>query len=74
MSNKRKTINVKFMLDNANDQLSRTDDFATPEFKKGIVAMIERILLTSDNYNGFRFLNNSDTEFGTNGYYTRIYN
>ncbi len=73
MSKGRKTINVEFMVDYANEQLKRTDDFATMDFKIGICAMIDRILLTSENYNGFQFINNDDSERFTVGYYSRKY-
>ena len=73
MSKGRKTISVEFMLDYANKQLARTDDWATKEFKIGIVAMIDRILLTSENYHGFQFLDKNDLELDTLGYYSRKY-
>ena len=73
MSKGRKTINVEFLKDYANKQLSRTDDFATMDFKIGVTAMIDRILLTSENYNGFQFINNNDSEIDTVGYYSRKY-
>ena len=73
MSKGRKTINVDFLKDYANKQLERTDEFATKEFKIGVTAMIERTLHTSENYNGFHFLNNNDSEVGTVGYYSRKY-
>ena len=73
MSKGRKTINVEFLKDYANEQLKRTDKFATKDFKIGILAMIERILLTSETYNGFHFLNNDDSEVDTIGYYSRKY-
>lgn len=70
---KRKTISVIEMVDYANHQLSRTDDFATKEFKQGVIVMIEAVLHRSDNYNGFRFLDNSDSEHDTMGYFSRHY-
>ena len=70
---KRKTISVIEMVDYANHQLSRTDDFATKEFKLGVIVMIEAVLHRSDNYNGFRFLDNSDSEHDTMGYFSRHY-
>ena len=70
---KRKTISVTEMVDYANLQLSRTDDFATKEFKQGIIVMVEAVLRRSDNYNGFRFLDNSDIEYDTMGYVSRHY-
>ena len=69
----RKTVSVKDMIAYANLQLSRVDDYATKEFKSGICVMIEQVLHASDNYSGFRFNQNSDSEFDTVGYYTRTY-
>ena len=73
MSKGKKTVNVEFLKNYANKQLSRTDDWATKDFKIGITAMIDRILLTSENYNGFQFISNDDSKIGTLGYYSRKY-
>ena len=69
----RKTCNVVEMIEYANMQLARTDEFATKDFKVGISVMIEHILHLTGNYSGFRFLNNSDSDTGTLGYYSRNY-
>jgi hypothetical protein len=53
---KRKTIDVQALKDYANNQLARTDAYATDEFKKGIISMIEKVLLDSGNYNGFDYV------------------
>ena len=41
---KKKTIKVQETLDYANYQLGRTDEYATKEFKEGVIVMIEQIL------------------------------
>lgn len=69
----RKTIEVKGMVEWANTQLARTDDYADVGFKSGISTMVERVLFNSKNYNGFQFINNDDSEVGTVGYYSRYY-
>ena len=69
----RKTIEVKGMVEWANTQLARTDEYADVGFKSGISAMIERILHNTNNYQGFMFINNDDSECGTLGYYSRTY-
>jgi hypothetical protein len=69
----KKTIEVTEMLDWANEMLARTDEYADAKFKAGICTAIENILMKTDNYKGFRFLNNADSETGTLGYYTRMY-
>ena len=70
---KRKTIEVSTMVEWANTQLARTDVYADKGFKSGIATMIERILLDTNNYNGFMFIDNEDSELGTLGYFSRTY-
>lgn len=70
---KRKTIEVSTMVEWANTQLARTDEYADKGFKSGISTMIERILFDTNNYNGFMFIDNEDSECGTLGYYSRTY-
>jgi hypothetical protein len=70
---KRKTIDVKFLIEYGNTQLSRTDEWATKDFKSGICCMIEKTLHETNNYKGFMFINNDDSEIDTNGYYSRRY-
>jgi len=51
----RKTVSVIAMIKFANESLAQ--DYHSLEFKQGVCAMIEKILMESDNYNGFMFLN-----------------
>ena len=69
----KKTHPVADSLAFANYQLARTDEFATVDFKAGICSMIERILHSTGNYEGFSFLDHDDCETGTLGYYSRFY-
>tara|TARA_R110002074_G_scaffold354281_1_gene526097 strand:- start:516 stop:785 length:270 start_codon:yes stop_codon:yes gene_type:complete len=69
----RKTVNVLSLLEWANKNLKRKDEFATVDFKCGICAMIEMVLHESDNYAGFMFQNSDDSDTGTLGYYSRSY-
>ena len=73
MAKGRKTIEVKGLLDWANNQLERTDEYADVGFKSGICTMIERILMDTGNYDGYMHLDKDDCEFGTNGYFSRKY-
>lgn len=66
-----KRVGVSHLIDFANKQLARTD--ADLEFKAGICTMIQEVLFKSGNYEGFLFLDNSDSEVETWGYYTRRY-
>ena len=70
---RRKTIDVVEMVEYANYQLSRTDETATKEFKIGVIAMLESILHRTNNYNGFMFVNNNESDIDTVGYYSRKY-
>jgi len=69
----RKTTSVLRMLEFANQNLKRTDEFATVGFKIGICSMIEMVLHESGNYAGFMFQDNDDIDCGTLGYYSRSY-
>lgn len=69
----KKTHPVADLLAFANFQLARTDEFATVDYKAGICSMIERVLHDTGNYEGFSFLDNSNSKTGTLGYYSRCY-
>ena len=69
----RKTVNVLTLLEWANNNLKREDEFATVDFKSGICTMIEMVLHETGNYEGFMFLNHEDSVTGTIGYYSRLY-
>lgn len=69
----RKTVAVLRMLKFANRQLARTDEWATKEYKIGISNMLEEVLFATDNYAGFSFINNDDSETDTLGYFSRQY-
>ena len=69
----KKTVNVLTLLEWANYNLKREDEFATVDFKSGICSMIEMVLNESGNYEGFMFQDNDDSDCGTLGYYSRSY-
>ena len=73
MSKSKKTVEVKGLLEWANRQLERTDEYADTGFKSGICTMIEKVLMDTSNYNGYMHLDKDDCEFGTNGYFSRKY-
>jgi hypothetical protein len=73
MSKKKKTLGVSHMLDYANNQLARTDEYGSSDFKSGVCAMIERILHDTGNYNGFMFIDPNNSGHGTLGYFSRKY-
>jgi len=69
----RKTVNVLMLLEWANKNLRREDEFATVDFKSGVCCMIEMVLMNTGNYAGFMFQDNDDSDCGTLGYYSRSY-
>ena len=69
----RKQVDVLMLLEWANKNLAREDEFATVDFKSGICTMLELVLHESGNYEGFTFQDNDDSATGTLGYYSRIY-
>ena len=73
MTKARKTVEVVRLLEWANRQLARIDEYADTGFKRGIACMIERVLMESNTYNGYMHLDADDCEFGTLGYYSRKY-
>ena len=73
MAKGKKTVEVKGLLEWANIQLQRNDEYADTGFKSGICTMIERILMDTGNYDGYMHLDKDDCEFGTNGYFSRKY-
>ena len=56
----RKTIEVELIKGYANNLLAQTEspypEYLTAEYKTGICDMIEKILRSSDNYNGYMYL------------------
>ena len=69
----RKTVQVVDLITFANIALARSDEEATFGFKEGICTMIEKAMFLADNYNGFSFLDNSQTTPGTLGHVSRKY-
>lgn len=69
----RRTVEVAQQLEWANTQLARVDAYADTSFKRGICSMIESVLHCSGNYSGFGFIELTDCELDTPGYYNRFY-
>ncbi len=69
----RKTVQIQDLITFANIALARTDDEATIGFKEGICTMVEKVMFLADNYNGFRFLDSSQTQPYTMGHVSRQY-
>ena len=73
MGKQRKTFQVSEFKDYVNEALTRTDDYATKEFKSGLCLALETILHNTGNYEGFHFLDNENCEPDGTGYYDRNY-
>ena len=73
MANQRKTTKIIPIIIWTNQQLMRKDIMATKDFKSGLCVLLEKILLMSNRYEGFSFIDNNDSEIDTLGYYGRIY-
>jgi hypothetical protein len=70
----RKTISVEKLKIKANNLLSNPDIIM--EEKLGIITMIECVLLETDNYRGFMYINLDDgsaPKLGTDGWVSRKY-
>jgi hypothetical protein len=72
----KKTINVAFILENANHMLSNKE--ISNDEKSGIVYMLETVLHSSGHYNGYYYLTNEKDEKGElvirkEGEYNRYY-
>ena len=70
----RKTVQVEDVREWANNALS-SHNFST-QYKAGICAMIETVLMETGNYKGFNWLehvNAVETKTGDKDYYDRYY-
>lgn len=66
MAKGRKTFDVEVMRENANRLLALPDTHGrvrdlTPDFRQGVISMIERILHDTGNYKGFAYLSSELT-------------
>ena len=55
---KRKTIELEFLVNTANQQLAGAH--GKPEHRVGVIAMIEMALMEAGRYEGFRYLTQDD--------------
>jgi hypothetical protein len=59
---KRKTFNVKAIVERANYQLSHS--VLGPDFRYGVRSMVEEILFSTSNYKGYRHLTKDEVPQG----------
>lgn len=70
---KRKTIEIEFIKDKINQALKNTEFPLNTDQKEILCTILEIILHKTDNYKGFYFLDNSNCETLSNGYFSRKY-
>jgi len=58
----RKTTEVAALITYANNELAAVFPTASTDRRMGVISMVERILSDSDNYNGYRYLDNNEVE------------
>ncbi len=66
MARVRKTIQIKNIRKRINDFLHDTKDFMKPE-RESMAMFLESILMDTDNYRGFGYLNKTHMENSTEG-------
>jgi hypothetical protein len=69
----RKTVEIDFVKEKINLALSNKEFPLNTDQKEILCATLETILHKVNGYRGFMFLDNSDTEILTNGYFSRKY-
>ena len=62
MTKARKTVNVKAIIEEANEILATSA--MDPSFRMGVQRMVETILHSSNNYHGFRYLADYEIPYG----------
>jgi hypothetical protein len=73
MAKGKKTANVATIIERANFLLSQNGGPFDKNFKEGVIAMLEPILHSTGNYNGFYFIDSNDCEVNTVGHVSRKY-
>ena len=73
MKKSKKTTSIANIIERANFLLSLKGDTFDKNFKEGVIAMLEPILHSTGNYNGFHFIDNNDCEINTVGHVSRKY-
>lgn len=70
---KKKTVDVKMLVEFANTQLARKDSTADIGYKIGICNFIEKVLMETGNYEGYMYLDDGEIAFGSLSYFSRKY-
>jgi len=70
MAKGKKTAEIKNLIERANFLLALPE---SKSFKEGVIAMLEPVLHSTGNYNGFHFLDSENCEVNTVGHVSRKY-
>jgi hypothetical protein len=73
MAKGKKTESVRKIIDRANFLLALNGDEFDRKFKEGVIAVLEPILHSTGNYNGFHFLDSENCDVNTVGHVSRKY-
>lgn len=65
-NNPKKTTKVEGLRNWANEQLKNTHAgvYSTPEYRQGVISMLEFVLHETGNYHGFRYLDQRELPDG----------
>lgn len=55
MPRERKTVSVEAILAKANRALATEHELNTPDFRRGVIAVLETVLQDANRYRGFRY-------------------
>lgn len=69
----KKTIQISFIKDKINKAITEKEFPLNTDQKEILCTFLEIILLNTNNYKGFMFEDNNNSEILTNGYFTRKY-
>ena len=58
----RKTISVDYMKDTINKLLATS--YCSPDVREGMISALTELLCSTGNYNGFRYLTETEVPFG----------
>jgi hypothetical protein len=73
MAKGKKRIDVEQIKLFINSELSKTDDWRSRDYKAGLCDSLYHVLTTTGNYIGFEFLDETDCEHNTIGFWSRKY-
>jgi hypothetical protein len=73
MAKGKKRIDVEQIKLFINSELSKTDDWRSRDYKAGLCDSLYHVLTTTGNYIGFEFLDETNCDHNTLGFWSRKY-